>query len=110
MAQVAIPAFPYDLLVRAPLATLAQLATVMLLQFLAGGPRVESAWFLFAAVAGLFAVLATGLLQLYAIPRGIYLLWRAVGHPSQLHEAALLCGGLHLGFSLFLLWRVSWVC
>ncbi len=61
------------------------------------------------AVTAIIVVLATGLLQLYALPRGAYLLWRAPGHPSQLHEAALLCGALHLGLSLFLLWRVSWV-
>jgi hypothetical protein len=108
MDPTPIKGFPYALLVRIPLLALALLAMIMLLLKWVGGSG-ELAWLLYPAVASAAAVLLTGLLQLYAIPLGVYVLWHAPGDPSQLHEAALIAGALHLGLSLFLLWRFSWV-
>jgi len=107
MASSSIAGFPYSLLVRAPLGSLALLAAVML-SGVPEWPFARSARILFA-VASYVGVLATGLLQFYAVPRGFWLLWEAPGNPSQLHKAALLCGTLHCVLALFLLWRASWV-
>ena len=101
-----IPGFPYALLVRSPLASLAVLAALVAYARLSQ-PYVDSTWFGMAFVTSLALVLLIAAAQLYAIPRAFYLLWRAPDESSQLHEASMLCGLLHLLFTLWLFWRLS---
>ena len=105
VAGSVIHGFPYAMLVRAPLAALVLLSGAMCMPA-AEWPGARTGWFWFT-LASYLGVMATGLLQLYALPRGIWALWNAPDDSSQLHEVSLLCGALHLGLALLLTWSTS---
>ena len=103
--------FPYALLVRAPLAVL--LPLFLLLLYARFGPTdmfSPSPPWLEVGIGSIFALLlAVALLQLYAIPRGFWILARASTRASLVHQLALLCGVLHLSLAAFLVSQTLYV-
>ena len=97
-----VPKFPYRVLVRLPLYTLTGLFLVFLVAVadklidVSAGPG-----FLIFATGFSLAVVAVGLLQVIAVPYGLWMLLGIDRWTSPQHWLAVVCGAAHFCFSMY---------